>query len=269
MEYGRRNGNDDVEKRAADSAVESTTEESQCIEVSQPWWKRLASYGVETRGVQPVPLEDRNDTRPFNIFSFWWTASLTPLAITTGLVGTLFQGLSLQAASLTILFFTLFAAIPPSALGTLGPQTGMRQIVQARYSFGLYAIFIVAFFNLATTVGWSIVSVIIAGQTLSAVSGGGLSWDLGIVVISIASLLIAFLGYRVVHTYERWAWIPALIAILITVGCGGHLLKHQVAAEPVTAGRVLTFGCVVISFTVTWATMVSDFCVYVHPSVPK
>ena len=154
-------------------------------------------------------------------------------------------------------------------MGILGPQTGMRQVVQARYSFGLYAVIIVALMNLATAVGWSIVSAIIAGETLSAVSGGSLSWDLGIVIASVVSLVIAFLGYKVVHTYERWAWIPALIAILITVGCGGHRLKNQAPTEPATAAGVLTYGCAVTSFTMTWATMVSDFCVYIHPSVPK
>jgi len=79
--------------------------------------------------------------------------SLISKSITTGLVGTLYDGLSLQSASPTILFSTLMAAIPPAALGTLGPQTGMRQIIQARCSFGLYAVGIVALFNLANTTG--------------------------------------------------------------------------------------------------------------------
>jgi purine-cytosine permease-like protein len=184
-------------------------------------------------------------------------------------VGTLYEGLSLEAASLTILFFTLISTLPPAALGTLGPQTGMRQIVQARFSFGLYAVTIVAIFNLATTTGWCIVSAIVAGETLSAVSGGSLSWDLGIVIVTLVSLVIAFLGYKVVHQYERWCWIPALLAIIITVGCGGHLLKDQAPTEPATAAGVLTFGCIVASFSLTWSCMASDFAVYTHSSVSK
>jgi purine-cytosine permease-like protein len=184
-------------------------------------------------------------------------------------VGTYFDGLSLEAASLTILFFSLLGAIPPAALGILGPQTGLRQMVQTRYSFGLYAVGIVALLNLATTTGWTIVSAIVAGQTLSAVSGGNLSWAVGIVIISLAGLTISFMGYKVVHTYERFAWIPALIAVVIMVGCGGHLLKLQSPTEPVKAQTVLTYGCVVTGFLMSWATMVSDFCVYIHPSVPK
>ncbi|KAE9963673.1 hypothetical protein BLS_009073, partial [Venturia inaequalis] len=257
----------DIEKKDASGSQTSVVEVGEVAPLSL--WKRITLSGMELRGVEPVPIEERNDKHGLNIFTMWWSISLTLLAVTTGLVGTLYDGLSLQAASLTILFFTLFAAIPPAALGTLGPQTGMRQIVQARYSFGLYAVTIVALFNLATTTGWCIISTIVAGQTLSAVSGGSLSWNLGIVIIALIALVIAFLGYKVVHQYERWCWIPALVAITITVGCGGHLLKEQAATEPATAAGVLTFGCVVTSFTLTWALMASDFSVYTHASVSK
>ncbi|QDS73262.1 hypothetical protein FKW77_004668 [Venturia effusa] len=268
LEEIRISGHDtDDEKKAgfeSDSAVVEVGEVAKL-----PLWKRIASTGIEMRGVEPVPVEERNDKRGLNIFTMWWSISLTLLAVTTGLVGTLYDGLSLQAASLTILFFTLLAAIPPAALGTLGPQTGMRQVVQSRYSFGLYAVTIVALLNLATTTGWCIISTIVAGQTLSAVSGGSLSWNLGIVIIALIALVIAFLGYKVVHEYERWCWIPALVAITITAGCGGHLLKEQGPTEPATAAGVLTFGCVVTSFTLTWALMASDFSVYTHPSISK
>jgi len=174
-----------------------------------------------------------------------------------------------MSASLVILFFTLLAAIPPAAFSILGPLTGMRQIVQARYSFGRYAVMLVALLNVATATGWSIVSTILAGQTLSAVSGGGLSWNLGIVIMALIGLFISFMGYKVLHHYERWAWIPSVIAITIATGCGGNLLKNQAETEPATARAVLSFACVVISFTVTWTTMASDFCVYMQPDIPK
>lgn len=71
------------------------------------------------------------------------------------MVGTLAFGLSLRDASLVILFFSLLCAVPPSYLSvvsfvdwrrgsllfgesraTLGPKTGLRQMIQGRYSFG-------------------------------------------------------------------------------------------------------------------------------------
>jgi hypothetical protein len=52
------------------------------------------------------------------------------------MVGTLSYGLSLRDTSLVIIFFTLLCTIPPAFMGTLGPKTGMRQMIQARYAFG-------------------------------------------------------------------------------------------------------------------------------------
>jgi purine-cytosine permease-like protein len=45
-------------------------------------------------------------------------------------------GLSLRDSALVILFFTLLVSLLPAYLGTLGPKTGMRQMIQARFSFG-------------------------------------------------------------------------------------------------------------------------------------
>jgi purine-cytosine permease-like protein len=179
------------------------------------------------------------------------------------------MGLSLKAACLVILFFNLLGGIPPAAFCILGPKTGMRQLVQARYTFGLYFVTVASIMNMATTTGWGVIGTIVAGQTLSAVSGGSMSWAVGIVLVCLISLVIAFMGYKVVHFYERWAWIPSFIAILIAVGCGGHLLKHQAPTAPSTAQGVLSFGCTITSFTMTWATMASDFSVYITPQTTK
>lgn len=57
-------------------------------------------------------------------------------SIVTGMVGTLSYGLSLRDASLVIIFFTLLTSTPVAYMGILGPKTGLRQMIQARYAFG-------------------------------------------------------------------------------------------------------------------------------------
>lgn len=52
------------------------------------------------------------------------------------MAGTLSYGLSVRDSSFIILFFSLLAAVPVAWMGMMGPKTGMRQMVQARYSFG-------------------------------------------------------------------------------------------------------------------------------------
>lgn len=78
----------------------------------------------------------RNETPP----PFWLQTigSADRLAsVTFGILGTLSFGLSLRDASLVIVFVNLVCTAAPAFLATLGPRTGMRQMIQARFSFGL------------------------------------------------------------------------------------------------------------------------------------
>lgn len=56
--------------------------------------------------------------------------------IPTGALATAQLGLSLRDASLVIIFFALLTCVPPAFMGIAGSHTGLRQLVQARYSFG-------------------------------------------------------------------------------------------------------------------------------------
>jgi purine-cytosine permease-like protein len=150
-------------------------------------------------------------------------------------------------------------------LGVLGPKTGLRQMIQARYSFGRYLVSVPVILNLATLTGFCVVICVIGGQCLSAVTGGSLSPAVGIVIVGILALIISFCGYRVLHIYERFAWIPALVAIIITTGCGGSQLKNQAPTDPATAASVLSFGMIVASYMIPYACLSSDFTTYLNP----
>lgn len=189
--------------------------------------------------------------------------------VTFGMVGTLSFGLSLRDAALVILFFTLISTIPVAYFCTWGPKTGMRQLIQARFTFGKYLISIIVLLNLATLTGFCVVDSIIGGQALSAVKGGEtINATVGIVIIAILAMFISFCGFRVLHHYERWAWIPALIALIIAAGCGAKGLSQQVETEPATAPQVLSFGGLVAGFMLPWAVLASDFSTYMHSKAP-
>jgi NCS1 nucleoside transporter family len=185
-------------------------------------------------------------------------------------VGTKSFGLSLRDASLVILFFTLISTLPVAYLCTWGPKTGMRQLVQARFAFGKVFVSILVLLNLATLTGFCVVDSIIGGQALSAVKNGEtISTTVGIVIIALLALIIAFFGFRVLHVYERWAWIPALIALIIATGCGGKGLGQQTVVPAATAPQILSFGGLVAGFMLPWAALASDFSTYMHPKAPS
>lgn len=190
-------------------------------------------------------------------------------SITFGMLGTSSYGLSLRDSSLVILFFGLLTAALPAYLGILGPKTGLRQMIQARYSFGRYLVSIPVILNLATLTGFCVVTCVIGGQCLSAVADGALTPAVGIVIVGLLALCISFCGYKILHGYETFAWIPALIAIIITTGCGGSKLSQQAPAEPATAAGVLSFGMIIASYMIPYACLSSDFTTYMTPNFPS
>jgi purine-cytosine permease-like protein len=120
--------------------------------------------------------------------------------------------------------------------------------------------------NLATLTGFCVIDSVIGGMALSAVMDGTtINATAGIVIIALLSLLIAFCGSRILHMYEKIAWIPAVFAVVVATGCGGKHLEEQIVAPAATATQVLSFGGLVASFMLPWAALASDFSTYMHP----
>ncbi|KAI1309636.1 permease for cytosine/purines, uracil, thiamine, allantoin-domain-containing protein [Xylaria venustula] len=190
------------------------------------------------------------------------------LAITFGMLGPTY-GLSLRDSSLVIIFFCLLTAAVPAYLGTLGPKTGLRQMIQARFSFGRYVVSVPVILNLATLTGFCVITCVVGGQCLAAISEGSFTPVVGIVIIGVLSLLISFCGYNVLHAYERFAWIPALIAIVIATGSGGSRFSQQVATPEATARGVFSLGMSIASYMIPFSGLASDFTTYLNPKFPS
>ncbi len=124
--------------------------------------------------------------------------------------------------------------------------------------------------NLATLTGFLVIICVVGGQCLSAISDGYLTPTAGIVIIGCLGLLISFCGFNILHYYETYAFIPATIAIVIAVGCGGKELKKQsTPAEPATASAIMNYGMIIASYMIPWAAIASDLSTYFDPAVPS
>ncbi|CAK7199944.1 hypothetical protein SEUCBS139899_002631 [Sporothrix eucalyptigena] len=238
-------------------------------EKNAKWYQRLVDAGFEDNGIKPIPIENRTNTQYSNLFTIFFTSMLSLLPLPTGVLGTLTFGLSLRDASLIILFFGILTIIPPAFLGIGGSQTGMRQQIQARYSFGLYFAIIPLLLNAATVTGFTLISAVVGGQTISALNPDKVSVTVGIVIICLVSLLVSMLGYRTLHFIERWTWIPNIIGLVVAVGCGGKYLHLQQETEPATAYNVLSYAGIIAGYFITFSGTASDYSAYHNPSVSK
>jgi NCS1 nucleoside transporter family len=223
---------------------------------------------VEERGTIPVPEEERMDTQYYKIFFVWFSMNFNILSFSAGTLGPIAFELGLRDSCLVILFFNILACALPAYLNTWGPRTGMRQMIQSRYSFGYFGIIIPAILNLIGLCGFNILNGILGGQALASVSSN-MSWDVGIVIIFIIALLISFMGYRVLNWYERVSWFPVLIAFLVALGVGGKNLYNAQPVAPASAASILSFASVIAGFVITYSAMASDFTMYYSPAVPR
>ncbi|KAG5953269.1 hypothetical protein E4U53_006197 [Claviceps sorghi] len=232
--------------------------------------KLLRGGRIEENGIRPVPVEERKEQRFFHIFTIWFSVNCNVLAIAFGMLGPLAYHLSLRDSALVILFFNLLACGAPGLLATFGPKTGMRQMIHARYSFGRHLVILPVLLNLATLTGFNVIICVVGGQCLSAISSGSITPSIGIVIIAIVSLIVSFAGFKVLHIFETFSSIPALISIIIAVGVGGTGLTNQsTPSDSAMAADILTFGMIVAAYQIPWGAIASDLTTYFDPQVPS
>lgn len=201
---------------------------------------------------------------------------------------TVFQ-LGLVDGVLTTIFINLLAITPVAFFSGFGAKTGLRQMILSRYYFGYNGVKIglfcssipagramgsyftmlirllkVAIFNILACVGWSAINVIVGAQLLNAINQDVPGYA-GIIIIAAATFLITLFGYKVVHMYEFWSWIPSFIVFLIVIGefaRSGAFHRLPMGKGNAEAGSVLSYAASVFGFGTGWTSIAADYTVY-------
>lgn len=87
----------------------------------------------------------------------------------------------------------------------------------------------------------------------------------GIIVISASTLLITIFGYKIVHIYEKFAWIPCFVIFLIVLGefsYSGNFSNIPMGVGLSEAGSALSFAASVFGFAAGWTSIAADYTVY-------
>lgn len=134
-----------------------------------------------------------------------------------------------------------------------------------RRTLCLTLLYTVACFNILACVGWAAVNVIVGAQLINAINHDVPGYA-GILVIAFSTLIICTFGYKLVHIYERWSWIPCFIIFLVALGTFAHSGNFDARAPlsrgPAEAGAVLSFAASVYGFATGWTACAADYTVY-------
>lgn len=96
----------------------------------QRWLEGLK--GVETRGIERVPPEEREPVTPsttLHMLLMWFSMTLATNNIIVGSLGTLVMGLSFKDAAICAVLGNLLGTMSVGYMSTWGPRSGNRTLV--------------------------------------------------------------------------------------------------------------------------------------------
>ena len=218
-------------------------------------------HGVETHGIERVSPKVRVHTRIRDNFTMWLSANLVLSTVSLGGLALPVFGLGFWDSVGVIVIFNALGVLPVAFFSTLGPRLGLRQMTISRFSFGWVGAAIMAVFNVAACLGWSAVNVIIGGQLVAAVTHNAIPRWLGILIIAALTTLVSIYGYRYVHRYERYAWMPmAVLFLIIAIVTGPQV--HIVPTPAFNATEIaslVSFGGAIYGFATGWSSYAADY----------
>ncbi|KAI9872000.1 MAG: purine-cytosine permease [Pleopsidium flavum] len=238
------------------------------FEVGDTWYartQRLAGrFKIEQRGIERVPENERTDNSLMKVGTMWLSANMVVSSLAIGALAVTVFHLGFVDSLLTILFINILAITPVCFFSTFGPRLGLRQMVLSRFYFGFHGVKIIAIFNILAGVGWSSVNAIVGAQLLNAVNNNVPGYA-GIIIIAAATFFVTLFGYKVVHAYEYWSWIPCFIIFLIVLGEFAHSGKFSnlpMGVGQSEAGSILSFAASVFGSGTGWTSLAADYTVY-------
>ncbi|KAL4755060.1 hypothetical protein BDW72DRAFT_200410 [Aspergillus terricola var. indicus] len=268
----------DIEKRESPSVRSVTqdateTETPACDNEGRSRYQRWAQNvkGLETRGIEPVRIEERQPvsaSASFHILLTWLSMGMALNNLVVGTLGTVVMQLSFLDAALCALFGNLLGCVAIGYMCTWGPRSGHRTLIVSRFLMGFNPSKVCCFLNVLTNIGYGMMSSTVGGQILSKLSGGAVSVVVGIIIVALVSLVVATFGMHIFQYYERYAWFPQLMVFCILLGSSGPEFDFKTvsmgSAEEVNAKR-LAFFSLCLAAALSWVPGAADYHVYYSP----
>ncbi len=231
----------------------------------------VGAAGIERWGIERVGVHERHHRRLFDNFTLWLSANLVVSTVALGGVAVPVFRLGFGQAVLAVVLFNVLGTLPVAFFATLGPRLGLRQMTLSRYAFGWTGAKVMAFFNVVACIGWSAVGTLLAAEILNALSGGGIPVAAGVLAVAVLTALVSIYGYRYVHLYERYAWIPMAAIFLLIAACVLPRFHPPVpAACGIPAlGDWISFGGVVFGAAIGWSSYAADYTAHQPENAPR
>lgn len=246
-----------------DSSVDVSEREARLEKTDNFLNKIGLKFNAEIRGVERVPESKREDGNWLNSLTVFLSPNFAVSTLSTGMMGPTYYDLDFRTCILCIVFMGILGSIPVGLYSIFGAKFGLRQQILSRYFTGNIMGRVFAFFNVISCIGWNAINIIPSVQML--VSLGSLPAWAGCLIFVVITSVLALFGYKTIHIYERYCWIPNCIVYLIIIA--RFTMSHKftwghMETGTTEAGNVLTFISAIFGLTAGWSPSAADYFVY-------
>jgi nucleobase:cation symporter-1, NCS1 family len=232
---------------------------------------REGTYGekviaVEPGGAEFIPLNERHG-HPLQLFWTWTSPNMEFATIFVGILAVAAFGLGFWEAVGAIVLGSALGGITQGILSTKGPQYGVPQMVLSRLGFGYWGNVLPAGINAVVAgIGWFAVNSVSGALALNALTH--MPQVLCLLIVVVVQIVVAFLGYNLIHVFERYAF--PVLAVIFLIASGVVLSKaHPGAAHHTIPGAFLITLGATFGYAVGWNPYASDYTRYFKPDTSK
>lgn len=218
---------------------------------------------VEVRSIDYIPESERHG-KVSNLFFIWFTSNMQITTIVTGALG-IVLGLNLAGTLLAILLGNAVGAVFMAYHSAQGPKLGIPQMIQSRAQFGFYGAILPLILVIVMYLGYFATSAVLGGQALAGWLGVPI--DTAIILVSTVNIVLAIVGYDLIHHYERWAgYLFAIVFAILTIRLWNMYPTHAIAVGHFTWSTFLLAISISTTWQITYAPYVADYSRYLPVS---
>jgi NCS1 family nucleobase:cation symporter-1 len=218
---------------------------------------------VEPFGIDPIPKEERHG-RISKAFTIWFASNLNVVTWFTGFLGIEF-GLSIKYAVLAIIIGNLLGGSLLALTSAVGPRIGQPLIPASRRAFGRFGVSGLAFLNVLNNIGWLAVDLVLSVMAFQKLVPF-LGYQAALLILTVATILIAVYGYNFIHTFAYWMSILMGILFVAMTVITVHNLPAIAGGSAAAGGFVpwmfILAIAVAFSFQISYCPVGSDYTRY-------
>lgn len=240
--------------------------------------KKVDDLGVEATGITRVPPYQRGtlSNQCKQVAGYWVAATGGLSSMSSYLLGPLVFDLTFKQSMASGLISMIIGCIIAAYCSTMGPQSGCRQMVTARYLFGWWMVKLVALASITGVLGWSVVNSVVGGEMLAAISNDKIPISIGIIIVSILSFIVAVFGIKQVLRVETLISVPVILTFMLLYISSSDKIHYiydfdnsSILNHQTLKGNWLTFFSLCYSITSTWGSIASDYSILFPEDTPK